>query len=314
MRSKNQYKLAFADGYVLTMTMNYGTQQTPTFSKQKYFLFADDVYSPTWEYPSLIPAAISSELDDSGEERIHVANKVVAAPTPVCPVPPPAQWHEVTDVSDIAAVSIDHGYMDGSTIVLSSDDVNYNPYFEVIANRYVRGWRITVDEYVEHGPEFETGGATFNFGGTSISNEDPNTPAIEFIPSPIETSSSVGRVTFYSNATQTVTLDARIMVELLASDIGPGKSVHRGNGVDSFVYVLINAYPEFTWGQNMSLVPHYPPDLDEVQLVYDVDNETYEVHVGDGSPSWSLPSTGEFLVYQDGVECPAFMHVVAEGG
>src|SRR5574343_1378598 len=75
VRSKNQYKLAFADGYVLTMTMNYGTQQTPTFSKQKYFLFEDAIYSPEWSYPSIVPAAISSELDDSGEERIHVANK-----------------------------------------------------------------------------------------------------------------------------------------------------------------------------------------------------------------------------------------------
>lgn len=36
VRSKNQYKLAFSDGYVLTMTMNYGNQGSPTFSKQKY--------------------------------------------------------------------------------------------------------------------------------------------------------------------------------------------------------------------------------------------------------------------------------------
>lgn len=87
VRSKNQYKLAFADGYVLTMTMNYGTQQTPTFSKQKYFLFEDAVFNPAWEYPSIVPAAISSELDDSGEERIHVANKVHAAPpAPQTPV------------------------------------------------------------------------------------------------------------------------------------------------------------------------------------------------------------------------------------
>ena len=83
VRSKNQYKLAFADGYVLTMTMNYGTQQAPTFSKQKYFLFEEAIYSPDWVYPSIVPAAISSELDDSGEERIHIANKQLVEAPPV---------------------------------------------------------------------------------------------------------------------------------------------------------------------------------------------------------------------------------------
>lgn len=85
VRSKNQYKLAFADGYVLTMTMNYGNQSAPTFSKQKYF----DSYFDQWitggtselpaaydlERTSMVPAAVSSELDDSGEERIHFSPK-----------------------------------------------------------------------------------------------------------------------------------------------------------------------------------------------------------------------------------------------
>lgn len=83
VRSKNQYKLAFADGYVLTMTMNYGNQNAPTFSKQKYFVSngpyggegptPPDPYDLTRE--ALVPAAVSSELDSTGEERIHVANK-----------------------------------------------------------------------------------------------------------------------------------------------------------------------------------------------------------------------------------------------
>ena len=87
VRSKNQYKLAFADGYVLTMTMNYGNQSTPTFSKQKYFtaVSADydyeggegepprDAYDLDRDY--LVPAAVSSELDTTGEERIHIAAK-----------------------------------------------------------------------------------------------------------------------------------------------------------------------------------------------------------------------------------------------
>lgn len=75
VRSKNQYRLAFSDGYVVSMTLN--GQAVPTFSFQKYFwegqgpepYFSEDLYS----YPSIVPAAVSSELDESGEERIHIA-------------------------------------------------------------------------------------------------------------------------------------------------------------------------------------------------------------------------------------------------
>lgn len=77
VRSKNQYKLAFADGYVMSMTMNYGQQSAPTFSKQKYFVTEADVdYGDItlYEYPSIYPIAVSSQLDDGGEERIHVAS------------------------------------------------------------------------------------------------------------------------------------------------------------------------------------------------------------------------------------------------
>lgn len=74
VRAKNQYRLAFADGYVLTMTMNNGTQQAPTFSQQKYFVDTEGVV-PLLEYNAMVPAAISSELDDGGEERIHIAPK-----------------------------------------------------------------------------------------------------------------------------------------------------------------------------------------------------------------------------------------------
>lgn len=85
VRSKNQYRLAFADGYVLTMTMNNGMQDIPTFSKQKYFL-KDDTGTATLydtERPALVPIAISSELDDTGHERIHTAHKV-PVPVPPC--------------------------------------------------------------------------------------------------------------------------------------------------------------------------------------------------------------------------------------
>lgn len=78
VRSKNQYRLAFQDGYVLSMTMNYGQQNAPTFSQQKYFITPPDgdpdLGIPLLEYPGIIPIAISSELDDTGEERIHIAH------------------------------------------------------------------------------------------------------------------------------------------------------------------------------------------------------------------------------------------------
>lgn len=77
VRSKNQYKLAFSDGYVMSMTMNYGQQSAPTFAKQKYFVTSPGVdYGelPLIMYPSIYPIAVSSQLDDGGEERIHVAN------------------------------------------------------------------------------------------------------------------------------------------------------------------------------------------------------------------------------------------------
>jgi hypothetical protein len=75
VRSKNQYRLAFSDGYIMSMTLN--GQAIPTFSFQKYFYtgsnvdpyVSDDLYT----YPSIVPAAVSSQLDDGGEERIHIA-------------------------------------------------------------------------------------------------------------------------------------------------------------------------------------------------------------------------------------------------
>lgn len=91
VRSKNQYKLAFSDGYVLSMTMNYGQQSSPTFSKQKYFI-TDDFGNyddlGLYEYPSIYPIAISSELDDSGEERIHIAHRWPSDGTVVPPLLP----------------------------------------------------------------------------------------------------------------------------------------------------------------------------------------------------------------------------------
>lgn len=89
VRSKNQYKLAFSDGYVMSMTMNYGQQSAPTFAKQKYFVTSPGVdYGelPLIMYPSIYPIAVSSQLDDGGEERIHVANLKESLAPVVTPV------------------------------------------------------------------------------------------------------------------------------------------------------------------------------------------------------------------------------------
>lgn len=42
VRSKNQYKLAFADGYILSMTLNAGQQSAPTFSFQQYTIYDEE--------------------------------------------------------------------------------------------------------------------------------------------------------------------------------------------------------------------------------------------------------------------------------
>lgn len=73
VRAKNQYKLAFSDGYVLTMTVNNGLQEAPTFSKQLYAIGGE----------ALVPGAISSELDHNGEERIHVTGRLAQLPPSV---------------------------------------------------------------------------------------------------------------------------------------------------------------------------------------------------------------------------------------
>lgn len=90
VRAKNQYRLAFADGYVLTMTMNFGSQDAPTFSKQKYFIESNVEVEDMFASKAIVPAAVSSELDDSGEERIHIANKQTKyLESEDIPVPPP---------------------------------------------------------------------------------------------------------------------------------------------------------------------------------------------------------------------------------
>jgi hypothetical protein len=42
VRTKNQYKLAFSDGYILSMTLNAGQQSAPTFSFQQYTIYTPE--------------------------------------------------------------------------------------------------------------------------------------------------------------------------------------------------------------------------------------------------------------------------------
>lgn len=89
VRSKNQYRLAFLDGFVLSMTLNAGSQTAPTFSFQKYFVSSEPIVD-LYSQPCLIPAAISSGLDDTGEERIHAAPIInVTRPAAQPPIEPP---------------------------------------------------------------------------------------------------------------------------------------------------------------------------------------------------------------------------------
>jgi hypothetical protein len=42
VRTKNQYRLAFSDGYIMSMTLNAGQQSAPTFSFQKYTIYGPE--------------------------------------------------------------------------------------------------------------------------------------------------------------------------------------------------------------------------------------------------------------------------------
>jgi len=90
VRSKNQYRLCFADGYVLSMTLNAGSQSAPTFSFQRYDLHMEEPVGPAPEIlltfnegedinvtanDDLIPATWSQDLvimDNNSNILFHV--------------------------------------------------------------------------------------------------------------------------------------------------------------------------------------------------------------------------------------------------
>lgn len=63
VRAKNQYRLFFRDGYILTMTQ----KDTAEFTFQRYFAPAPDEYSPNTPWTI---RALSSGIDASGRERL----------------------------------------------------------------------------------------------------------------------------------------------------------------------------------------------------------------------------------------------------
>ena len=65
VRNKNQYKLAFGDGYWLTMTLQ-GAGFTPTFTIQQLY-----TNSSSGDTTVMVPLAISSGIDSNGNDRNH---------------------------------------------------------------------------------------------------------------------------------------------------------------------------------------------------------------------------------------------------
>jgi hypothetical protein len=70
VREKNQYRVYFNDGLVLTTTLR-GSQQSEAFTWQKLFLNQSTVST---EGAGIIPFAWTSEVDSDGKERLFVAH------------------------------------------------------------------------------------------------------------------------------------------------------------------------------------------------------------------------------------------------
>lgn len=69
VRNKNQYRLYFNDGFILTMTMFGAQDETPVFTVQKYGIDEDTILSPTTKY---VPTASISTVFDNGAELIMI--------------------------------------------------------------------------------------------------------------------------------------------------------------------------------------------------------------------------------------------------
>ncbi len=70
VREKNQYRVYFNDGVVLTTTLR-GEQETAAFTWQKLFL---NQLSVSQDHAGIIPFAWTSEVDSDGKERVFVSH------------------------------------------------------------------------------------------------------------------------------------------------------------------------------------------------------------------------------------------------
>lgn len=74
VRSKNQYRVFFNDGAIMTMTFVSGGEKPVGFTFQKYFHERSAVTDTTVPY-CLLPFAWTSEVDTGGTERIYINTK-----------------------------------------------------------------------------------------------------------------------------------------------------------------------------------------------------------------------------------------------
>jgi hypothetical protein len=70
VREKNQYRVFFNDGSIISMTMR-GKENSPGFTFQKYFL---DPATVTDFSSTIVPIAWTSEVDDGSVERIFISH------------------------------------------------------------------------------------------------------------------------------------------------------------------------------------------------------------------------------------------------
>lgn len=142
VRAKNQYRLAFSDGYVLSMTMN--GQSVPTFSFQNYYL-----YTPEWievganntpvAIPDNTPAGVDSSIVVSGygtqtttQARVtfdishtFIGDLIVTLEAPsgdIFTVYDPADSNNGVNVSDVVTVSLGSSLTADGTWTLNVSD------------------------------------------------------------------------------------------------------------------------------------------------------------------------------------------------
>ena len=72
-RSKNQYRLVFKDGSILTMTLR-GPAQAPSFTFQARIMHRNGDAAFVAPYSNFIPRAECSAIDELGRERIHMSH------------------------------------------------------------------------------------------------------------------------------------------------------------------------------------------------------------------------------------------------